>query len=172
MKNNGLFDNINYFKTNSDLFINFAFFHFINLLGSPFIDKISNSIQNNNSSSNFFNNLKVKCKFEEITKNYQTEGYLKILFDNPQIDNNDFDTYIYSILMIRGKRIDLNRKEDKYDPLTSRIKLSKKTLNKIHKQVKIGKTCSDCEILFDDEGIKHDTILNNLITLFSPLSSI
>lgn len=166
MKNNGLFDNINYFKTNSDLFINFAFFHFINLLGSPFIDKISNSIQNNNSSTNFFNNLKVKCKFEEITKNSQTEGYLKILFDNPQIDGNDFDTYIYSILMIRGKRIDLNRKEDKYDPLTSRIKLSKKTLNKIHKQVKIGKTCSDCEILFDDEGIKHDTILNNLITLY------
>lgn len=167
MEKKVLFKNIDYFESNCDLFINFAFFQFINLLGSPFLDKISKNIYKYSDNYNsFFNSLKVKCDFEEIITNDRQEGYLKLLFSNTNIDNNDFNTYIYSNLIIQGKRIELNGKEDRYDPITSKIKLSIKTLNKIHKKVKIGRKCSGCEICFDDKGIRNDPILNSLIDLY------
>ena len=104
MKKKELFKNIDYFENNRDLFINFAFFRFVDLLGVPFLDKISKSKYTYSDDYNsFFNDLKVKCNFEETIVNGKREGYLKVLFDNKNIDNNDFDTYIYSTLIILGK---------------------------------------------------------------------
>lgn len=163
MEDKGLLKNIDYFKTNSELFINFAFLQFVKLLGNPFLEKISNNIYTYPGDYNsFFNNLKVGCKFEEEAN----EGYLKLLFNNINSDNNDFDTYIYSKLIILGKEINLNPKEDIYNPKNKKIKLSIKTLNEIHRNVKVGRTCSSCEIYFDDKGIKRDPILNSLINLY------
>ena len=39
-----LFKDIDNFKSNSDLFINFAFFQFISCLGTPFVEKVLQNI--------------------------------------------------------------------------------------------------------------------------------
>ena len=161
-----LFKNIDTFKSNSDLLINFAFFRFIHLLGKPLKKITDNRYLFLDNSDDFFNNLKVKCTFEEKVKDGKSEGFLKLLFENQNDENDDFNTHIYSKLIIRGKEIYLNGREDQYDKKNSRIILSVKTLNRIKKQVKIGRTCSGCELFFSDRGIQSDTMLNSLINLF------
>ena len=58
-----LFDSINGFETDSDLFINFAFFTLIDFLGTPFITKIEQDKYLYQTSKEFFESLYIKCRY-------------------------------------------------------------------------------------------------------------
>ena len=162
----GLFKDIDKFKTNSELFLNFAFFRFLELLGIPFLEKISraNYFEDYNS---FFKNLKVKCDFEEKVVNGEKVGYLNLLFEDKSKDIKGFNTHIYSVLDIHGKTIYLNGNEDKYEENSERprVRLSSKTLRDIRYNGYNGRTYSNLELHYNNDKI-YDPLLLSLIDLY------
>ena len=161
-----LFRNIDKFKTNSELFLNFAFFRFLELLGIPFLEKISraNYFEDYNS---FFKNLKVKCDFEEKEVNGEKVGYLNLLFEDKSKDIKGFNTHIYSVLDIHGKTIYLNGNEDRYEENSERprVRLSSKTLRDIRYNGYNGRTYSNLELHYNNDKI-YDPLLLSLIDLY------
>ena len=161
-----IFNNIDKFRTNSELFLNFAFFRFIELLGVPFLEKISQYNYLDDCDA-FFRNLKVKCDYEEKEIDGEKVSYLNLIFNKNNNDLNGFNTYIYSLLNIHGKIIKLNGYDDKYESNADipRIRLSSKTSNIIKNIGYNGKKYTNWELYYDNESA-YDPVFNSLIDLY------